>query len=131
MLCPLQLPLASQYFGLLTNAAIPIIAPLLAIEFDIGQNPEFNDPYGNHISIDLNNNLLVFQLSSSSSSLSNGAVVGIAIGCVVVVLVLASGIYLYQVAGCEFGSGREERERDRNGGGDGRLEWGGVESGGL
>lgn len=41
-------------------------------------------------------NLPVFQLSSSSSSsLSNGAIAGIAIGCVVVVLVLASGFYLY------------------------------------
>lgn len=41
-------------------------------------------------------NLPVFQLSSSSSSsLSSGAIAGIAIGCVVVVLVIPSGFYLY------------------------------------
>lgn len=38
----------------------------------------------------------MFQLSSSSTPLlSNGAITGIAIGCVVGVLVLASGFYLY------------------------------------
>ena len=47
--------LASQYFGLFTNATVPVVAPLLAVEFDTGRNPEFNDPDGNHIGIDLNN----------------------------------------------------------------------------
>jgi hypothetical protein len=45
--------LASQYFGLFTNTSGP--APLLAIEFDTGRNPEFNDPDDNHIGVDLNN----------------------------------------------------------------------------
>ncbi|KAM1129030.1 hypothetical protein ACFXTH_038908 [Malus domestica] len=195
--------LASQYFGLFTNTTVPFVAPLLAVEFDTGQNPEFNDPDGNHIGIDLNNvdsasttpagyynstggfvpvqmrtgqnvrawiefdgsnlefnvtvaptnvsrpslptltyretkianyvsaemfvgfsasktqwieaqrvlawsfsdngvardinttNLPVFQLVSPSTSLSSGAIAGISIGCVVFVLILASGFYFY------------------------------------
>ncbi|KAK6261221.1 hypothetical protein QUC31_007037 [Theobroma cacao] len=47
--------LASQYFGIFTNATDSPVAPLLAIEFDTGLNPEFNDPDENHIGIDLNN----------------------------------------------------------------------------
>lgn len=31
------------------------MAPLFAVEFDTGRNPEFNDPDDNHIGIDLNN----------------------------------------------------------------------------
>ncbi|BAT76037.1 hypothetical protein VIGAN_01399200 [Vigna angularis var. angularis] len=47
--------LASQYFGLFTNATSPTFFPLVAVEFDTGQNPEFNDIDDNHIGIDLNN----------------------------------------------------------------------------
>ncbi|KAF6157477.1 hypothetical protein GIB67_004415 [Kingdonia uniflora] len=47
--------ISGQYFGLFTNATVPSVAPLLAVEFDTGQNPEFNDPDGNHVGIDLNN----------------------------------------------------------------------------
>ncbi|KAK7265639.1 hypothetical protein RJT34_33261 [Clitoria ternatea] len=45
--------LASQYFGLFNN--FPSVFPLIAVEFDTGQNPEFNDIDDNHIGIDLNN----------------------------------------------------------------------------
>jgi len=48
--------LASQYFGLFTNSInSSSIFPLIAVEFDTGQNPEFNDKDSNHIGIDLNN----------------------------------------------------------------------------
>ncbi|KAK4438561.1 L-type lectin-domain containing receptor kinase S.1 [Sesamum alatum] len=47
--------LAGQYFGLFSGARTPSVAPLLAIEFDTGRNPEFNDPDSNHVGIDLNN----------------------------------------------------------------------------
>ncbi|XP_004515871.1 L-type lectin-domain containing receptor kinase S.1-like [Cicer arietinum] len=47
--------LASQFFGLFTNTTSPTVFPLLAVEFDTGQNPEFNESDNNHIGIDLNN----------------------------------------------------------------------------
>ncbi|KAA8529635.1 hypothetical protein F0562_034265 [Nyssa sinensis] len=47
--------LSGQYFGLFSNSTVPSVAPLLVIEFDTGQNPEFNDPNGNHVGINLNN----------------------------------------------------------------------------
>ncbi|KAF8399777.1 hypothetical protein HHK36_015647 [Tetracentron sinense] len=47
--------ISGQYFGLFSNSTVPSVAPLLAVEFDAGQNPEFNDPDGNHVGIDLNN----------------------------------------------------------------------------
>ncbi|MQL93388.1 hypothetical protein Taro_026022 [Colocasia esculenta] len=46
--------LAGQYFGLFSNSTHRRHAPLLAVEFDTGQNPEFADPDGNHVGIDLN-----------------------------------------------------------------------------
>ncbi|KAM6570107.1 hypothetical protein CsatB_018092 [Cannabis sativa] len=46
--------IASQYFGLFTNATVRTPAPLLAIKFDTGRNPEFGDLDGNHIGINLN-----------------------------------------------------------------------------
>ncbi|XP_027331722.1 L-type lectin-domain containing receptor kinase S.1 [Abrus precatorius] len=52
--------LASQYFGLFTNETSPSPFPLIAVEFDTGQNPEFNDIDDNHIGIDLNNIVSVF-----------------------------------------------------------------------
>ncbi|KAK6924801.1 Legume lectin domain [Dillenia turbinata] len=47
--------LPDQYFGLFSNSKKPSVFPLIAIEFDTGQNPEFNDPDGNHVGIDLDN----------------------------------------------------------------------------
>uniref|UniRef100_A0A7N0TZT4 non-specific serine/threonine protein kinase n=1 Tax=Kalanchoe fedtschenkoi TaxID=63787 RepID=A0A7N0TZT4_KALFE len=46
--------LASQYFGVFSNATVPAVAPLLAVEFDVGRNTEFNEENGNHIGVDLN-----------------------------------------------------------------------------
>ncbi|XP_022736918.1 L-type lectin-domain containing receptor kinase S.1 [Durio zibethinus] len=67
--------LASQYFGIFTNATDPIVAPLLAIEFDTGQNPEFNDPDGNHIGIDLNNIISAQTAPAQYFNSSNGSFV--------------------------------------------------------
>nr|DAD46019.1 TPA_asm: hypothetical protein HUJ06_004249 [Nelumbo nucifera] len=47
--------LPGQFFGLFSNANVQSPFPLLVIEFDTGQNPEFNDPDGNHVGINFNN----------------------------------------------------------------------------
>ncbi|GFZ17395.1 concanavalin A-like lectin protein kinase family protein [Actinidia rufa] len=47
--------LSGQYLGIFSNATVPTAAPLIAVEFDVGRNPEFNDPDNNHVGIDLNN----------------------------------------------------------------------------
>ncbi|KAK8493958.1 hypothetical protein V6N13_029077 [Hibiscus sabdariffa] len=67
--------LASQYFGIFTNATTPTAAPLLAIEFDTGQNPEFNDPDGNHIGIDLNTIISTRTAPAQYFNSSNGSFV--------------------------------------------------------
>ncbi|TYH97221.1 hypothetical protein ES332_A12G229600v1 [Gossypium tomentosum] len=67
--------LASQYFGIFTNATSPTVAPLLAVEFDTGQNPEFNDPDGNHIGIDLNSIISAQTATAQYINSSNGSFV--------------------------------------------------------
>ncbi|KAI3941225.1 hypothetical protein MKX01_029799 [Papaver californicum] len=47
--------ISGQYFGIFSNSTVPTVSPLLAIEFDTGRNPEFNDLDENHVGIDLNN----------------------------------------------------------------------------
>lgn len=47
--------LSGQYFGLFSGSPTPTVGSLFAVEFDTGRNPEFNDPDGNHVGIDLNN----------------------------------------------------------------------------
>lgn len=46
--------ISGQYFGIFSNSNHQSPAPLLAVEFDTGENPELNDPDGNHVGIDLN-----------------------------------------------------------------------------
>ncbi|CAH2037501.1 unnamed protein product [Thlaspi arvense] len=46
--------IASQNFGLFPLIPSRLAAPLLAVEFDTGENNEANDIDGNHIGIDLN-----------------------------------------------------------------------------
>ncbi|XP_062116159.1 L-type lectin-domain containing receptor kinase S.1 [Humulus lupulus] len=46
--------ISSQYFGLFTNGTVKSEAPLFAVKFDTGRNPEFGDPDSNHIGINLN-----------------------------------------------------------------------------
>ncbi|XVF49311.1 hypothetical protein PTKIN_Ptkin04bG0001200 [Pterospermum kingtungense] len=67
--------LAGQYFGIFTNATDRTVFPLLAIEFDTGQNPEFNDPDGNHIGIDLNNIISEQTATAQYFNSSNGSFV--------------------------------------------------------
>ncbi|TKY55255.1 L-type lectin-domain containing receptor kinase S.1 [Spatholobus suberectus] len=66
--------LASQYFGLFTNATSPSVFPLIAVEFDTGQNPEFNDIDDNHIGIDLNNIESTFATTAGYYNSSGGFV---------------------------------------------------------
>ncbi|XP_016446713.2 L-type lectin-domain containing receptor kinase S.1 [Nicotiana tabacum] len=66
--------LSSQYFGLFTNATVHTVAPLLAVEFDTGRNPEFNDPDRNHVGIDLNSiESVVTQTAGYYNSSGNGS----------------------------------------------------------
>ncbi|MCL7042629.1 hypothetical protein MKW94_021133 [Papaver nudicaule] len=46
--------ISGQYFGIFSNSTVRTVSPLLAIEFDTGRNPEFNDLDENHVGIDLN-----------------------------------------------------------------------------
>ncbi|KAF5186380.1 L-type lectin-domain containing receptor kinase S.1 [Thalictrum thalictroides] len=67
--------ISGQYFGLFSNSTIQSNYPLLAIEFDTGQNPEFNDPNDNHVGIDLNNIESQVYQSAGYYNSSNGVFV--------------------------------------------------------
>lgn len=68
--------IASQYFGLFTNSTTHSVAPLVAVEFDTGRNPELNDPDDSHIGIDLNS-VFSSKIHSAGYFDSNGEFVSI------------------------------------------------------
>lgn len=71
--------LAGQYLGVFPRTINNPPAPLLAVEFDTGRNPEFNDPDSNHVGIDLNSIQSIRTATagyySSSNSTGNASLV--------------------------------------------------------
>ncbi|KAG7954475.1 hypothetical protein I3843_11G020600 [Carya illinoinensis] len=67
--------LAGSNFGLFTRpTANATVAPLLAVEFDTGRYPAFNDPDDNHIGIDLNSAMSTKTESAGYYNLTGGFV---------------------------------------------------------